>query len=73
MVYFDYGNTTLRDMNNRDVAYFRGIGCYFHDNCFTCPFSECVFKANESQRGKCKVILNYDAARVAFGMDNING
>ena len=29
--------------NNLGIGYAHGMGCSRHDNCFTCPYSECRF------------------------------
>ncbi len=32
-------------LNDKGIDYYRGIGCSRHDNCFTCPFTDCKFQS----------------------------
>lgn len=34
---------TTKHYNNVGMSYQQGMGCSRHDNCFTCPFSDCKF------------------------------
>lgn len=32
-------------LNDGEIYYATGLGCKHHDNCFTCPFDDCIAKS----------------------------
>jgi len=34
-----------RHTKNGEVKYLYGLGCKAHDNCFTCPFPDCLLRS----------------------------